>query len=259
MRESHTSRSSPRSRRRWPRRRRHRTPPREPSPASPGGESGGLGGLAGATSTARGGDGFAREKDTRALSGDPTIPAGQEPRVGSDFGATIHVWFHVIAASRSPRDGWVSRRPDRAADRRPQPRVRRGVRRRRHGLPVPARRHHAHDQRRMVRDGHVRRRGGSQARTATRRREDAERLLQQRRRLPRLGLLPERRRRQLRLPRRHGHPLRREVLHAPHPPSVRIAVLEHGLRDVRQAAGRQVPGSRRLATASASAARSRSS
>ena len=67
-----------------------------------------LGALPGAASTARGSGGFQRDRDTRGIAGDSSIPAGQEPAISDSFTATIPVWFHVIAASKSPRDGWVS-------------------------------------------------------------------------------------------------------------------------------------------------------
>ncbi len=55
----------------------------------------------GATGTARG------EKDTSAIVAETEIPAGQEPST-ANFGATVPVWFHVVARDRSRSGGWVS-------------------------------------------------------------------------------------------------------------------------------------------------------
>ncbi|HEX2086281.1 MAG TPA: zinc metalloprotease [Solirubrobacteraceae bacterium] len=71
---------------------------------APSGQSGLMSRVWSSGSTARG----SKEKDTRAFAASSEIPAGQEPATSESFTATIPVWFHVIAASRSPRDGWVS-------------------------------------------------------------------------------------------------------------------------------------------------------
>jgi hypothetical protein len=57
--------------------------------------------------TARAGDRLA-EKSTSGIVADSQIPNGAEPALSSAFTATIPVWFHVVAASRNPADGWVS-------------------------------------------------------------------------------------------------------------------------------------------------------
>jgi pregnancy-associated plasma protein-A len=57
--------------------------------------------------TARAGDRLA-EKNTSGIVGDSQIPKGEEPSTSSSFTATIPVYFHVVAASRNPADGWVS-------------------------------------------------------------------------------------------------------------------------------------------------------
>jgi pregnancy-associated plasma protein-A len=59
------------------------------------------------SSTARAGDRLA-EKSTRDIVADSQIPKGEEPRTSSSFTATIPVYFHVVAASRDPADGWIS-------------------------------------------------------------------------------------------------------------------------------------------------------
>jgi hypothetical protein len=61
----------------------------------------------GATSTARATDG--RERSTAWASGSTEIP-GPKPQTSAAFAAEIPVWFHVVAASERPRDGWVSDR-----------------------------------------------------------------------------------------------------------------------------------------------------
>jgi Pregnancy-associated plasma protein-A len=59
------------------------------------------------SSTARS-DGGRGEKNTTDVVADSNIPAGEEPATSASFTATIPVWFHVVAASRKPADGWVS-------------------------------------------------------------------------------------------------------------------------------------------------------
>ena len=54
-------------------------------------------------STARG----SGESRARAIVGDSKIP-GKPPTTSASFGATIPVYFHVLAKSRQPSDGWVS-------------------------------------------------------------------------------------------------------------------------------------------------------
>ena len=60
-----------------------------------------------ATGTARGGE---RERSTDWASGSTEIPRGSKPATSAAFAASIPVWFHVVAASTSPRDGWLSDR-----------------------------------------------------------------------------------------------------------------------------------------------------
>ena len=62
----------------------------------------------GSSPLARGGDG--RERDFRGITPTTEIPAGEQPATSPSFTATVPVWFHVIAASTRPRDGWVSDR-----------------------------------------------------------------------------------------------------------------------------------------------------
>jgi hypothetical protein len=64
-----------------------------------------LGGFGTHNATART---FDRDKNTRSITPDSTIPSGQTPATSASFSATVPVVFHVIAASKSPRDGWVS-------------------------------------------------------------------------------------------------------------------------------------------------------
>jgi hypothetical protein len=52
--------------------------------------------------------GHEREPAGRALVGDSEIPRGQEPQTSASFRATIPVYFHVLAKSQKPSDGWVS-------------------------------------------------------------------------------------------------------------------------------------------------------
>lgn len=63
----------------------------------------------GVSPLARGGE-PGRERDFRSVTPDSEIPSGEQPATSAAFSATIPVWFHVIAASTSPRDGWVSAR-----------------------------------------------------------------------------------------------------------------------------------------------------
>jgi hypothetical protein len=64
----------------------------------------------GTSPLARGGEGPQRERDFRSITPDSDIPSGEQPATSPSFTATVPVWFHVIAASTSPRDGWVSDR-----------------------------------------------------------------------------------------------------------------------------------------------------
>ena len=66
---------------------------------------------------------------------------------------------------------------------------------------------HPHRQRRLVRDRDLRRRGRDEAGPQAGRQQRAERLLDERRRVPRLGLLPGHRHHQAGLPRWHRHRL----------------------------------------------------
>jgi hypothetical protein len=54
-------------------------------------------------------DAAARGRDAsgRGLGGNSNIPAGQEPDT-SGFGATVPVYFHVLAKSTKAKDGWVT-------------------------------------------------------------------------------------------------------------------------------------------------------
>jgi Pregnancy-associated plasma protein-A len=61
-----------------------------------------------ASSTARATKDLNRERNTEGIVPDSNIPKGAEPNVSASFTATIPVWFHVVAAGRSPRQGWVS-------------------------------------------------------------------------------------------------------------------------------------------------------
>lgn len=61
-----------------------------------------------ASSTARATKDLNRERNTEGIVRDSNIPKGAEPNVSASFTATIPVWFHVVAAGRSPRQGWVS-------------------------------------------------------------------------------------------------------------------------------------------------------
>jgi pregnancy-associated plasma protein-A len=65
-----------------------------------------LAGLA-PSSTARS-DGSRGERNTKDIVADSQIPRGEEPATSSSFTATIPVYFHVVAASEDPADGWVS-------------------------------------------------------------------------------------------------------------------------------------------------------
>lgn len=58
--------------------------------------------------TARPAPGKFRERDTRGIASTTEIPAGSTPTTSASFTAEIPVWFHVVAASTRPRDGWVS-------------------------------------------------------------------------------------------------------------------------------------------------------
>ena len=76
------------------------------TPAAPGSDVfSSLASLA-ASGTARG----ERERSTVWASGSTEISPGSRPRTSAAFSTTIPVWFHVVAASTSPRDGWLSDR-----------------------------------------------------------------------------------------------------------------------------------------------------
>jgi hypothetical protein len=60
------------------------------------------------SSTARATKDLDRERNTKGIVPDSNIPKGSEPNVSATFTATIPVWFHVVAAGRSPAKGWVS-------------------------------------------------------------------------------------------------------------------------------------------------------
>ena len=64
----------------------------------------------GTTARSAGGGQIQRERDTRGVVADTEIPADSNVQASAGFTATVPVWFHVIAASTSPRDGWVSDR-----------------------------------------------------------------------------------------------------------------------------------------------------
>jgi hypothetical protein len=55
-------------------------------------------------------DGPVRDRSTRGIAADTEIPALQSPTTTSTFSATVPVWFHVLAAGTTPRQGWVSDR-----------------------------------------------------------------------------------------------------------------------------------------------------
>ena len=55
-------------------------------------------------------DGPVRDRSTRGIAADTEIPALQSPTTTTAFTATVPVWFHVLAAGTTPREGWVSDR-----------------------------------------------------------------------------------------------------------------------------------------------------
>jgi hypothetical protein len=80
-----------------------RLPSADCLPASTGSELFGSLSRLSSTGTARGGK---KDKDTKWASGSTEIN-GPAPAIAG-FTATVPVWYHVVAASTSPRDGWVS-------------------------------------------------------------------------------------------------------------------------------------------------------